>query len=79
MVEMESVSRIIIFGLKMMVKSGLEIPPIGKLFAFCPNSKSVTKITLFPHGGISKNSRLLFSIIFWAKMVILGTDPILTM
>ena len=46
--KMESVSKNTIFGLKMMVKNALEknrfeIPP-----------PSVIKITIFPHGGISK-------------------------
>jgi hypothetical protein len=59
---MESVSKNTIFGLKMMVESGLE-----KIFLKFPHettfpyfikapiiTNSVMKITIFPHGGISK-------------------------
>ena len=73
---MESVSKNTIFGLKMMVKSGLEKIFLKFLhardyFPFIKVSKiknSVIKITIFPHGGISKYFR--------PKMVSLDTDSI---
>ena len=67
--KIESVCKITIFGLKMLVKSGLEIffeiSPCGSHFqTFSSNSfyfmerrkitNSVTKITIFPHGGKSE-------------------------
>jgi hypothetical protein len=60
---MESVPKNTIFGLKMMVKSGLEKIFLKFLHAgdYFPYSikvtkitNSVMKITIFPHGGISK-------------------------
>ena len=54
--KIESVCKITIFGLKMMVKSSIEkkneIPPHHMVWRKI--TKSVTKITIFPHGGISK-------------------------
>ena len=64
--KIESVPEIAIFGLKMMVKSGLEKifwnssmrkPFSSNSFCFIERRKmtnSVIKITIFPHGGISK-------------------------
>ena len=61
--KMESVSKNTIFVLKMMVKSGLEkiflkFLHAGDYFTYfikVPKiTKSVIKITIFPHGGISK-------------------------
>ena len=50
--KMESVSKNTIFGLKMMVKSGLE--KIFLKFQVPKITNSVIKVTIFPHGGISK-------------------------
>ena len=62
--KMESVSKNTIFGLKIMVKSGVEkiflkFLHAGDYFPFnfikVPQiTNSVIKITIFPHGGISK-------------------------
>ena len=61
--KMESVSKSTIFGLKIMVKTGLEKIFVKFLHAgdYFPllhksaqNHKSVMKITVFPDGGISK-------------------------
>ena len=61
--KMESVSKNTIFGLKMMVKSGLEKIFLKFLHAgdYFPllhksaqNHKFNDQITIFPHGGISK-------------------------
>ena len=54
---MESVSKNTIFGLKMMAKSGLEKMRETTFPYFIKGPKitnSVIKITIFPHGGISK-------------------------
>ena len=72
--KMESLSRITIFGLKMMVKSGLEIfywnSSMRKSFSY--NSfyllllrkitNSATKITIFLHG---RKSKIFFAICTW--------------
>jgi len=73
--KMESVSRITIFGIKMMVKIGLEkkileISPCGRK-SFSSNSfyllvlrkitNSVTKRAIFPHGG---KSQIFFFIVY---------------
>ena len=58
--KMESISKNTIFGLKMMVKSGLEkiflkFLHAGDYFIKVPKiTNSVIKKTIFPHGGISK-------------------------
>ena len=58
---MEYVPKINIFGLKMMVKRGLEkiikkfsMPNIIFLTSLAKIANSVTKITFFVHGGILK-------------------------
>ena len=71
LVKMEYVSKTNIFGLKMMVKSGLEkkcfeIPPYIRLFSpisqkgrISPKiTNSLMKMTFFAHGGISKINKL---------------------
>ena len=61
--KMESVSKNTIFDIKMMVKSGLEkiilkSQNAGNYFSLLHKSAQITnsviKITIFPHGGISK-------------------------
>ena len=62
---MESVSKVTILGLKIMMKSALELFFLKSFYAgnylslfqvrFLPKTaNSVTKITFFSHGGISK-------------------------
>ena len=81
---MESLSKNTIFGLKMMVKSGLKNPSIQEdtylYYWTCDfgHFKEVKKNSI-PHGGISKRffSRPLFTIIFSPKNVFLDADSIL--
>ena len=86
--KMEYVSKINIFGLKMMVKSGLEKIFLKFLHAgdYFPllhksaqNHKFSNKNNYLPAWRDFKVnfSRPLFTIIFWPKMVFLDTDSIL--
>ena len=85
---MESVSKITVFGLKIMVKSGLEKIFLKFLHAgdYFPllhksaqNHKFTNKNNYFPAWRDFKInfSRPLFTVIFWPKMVFLVTDSIL--
>ena len=86
--KMEYVSKIIIFGLKMMVKSSLEKIFLKFLHAgtYFPllhksgqNPKFSNKNNHLPAWRDFKTnfSRPLFTIIFWPKFVFLGTDSVL--
>ena len=84
---MEYAPEISIFGLKMMVESGLEkiflkfLHATFSYFIKVPKiTNSVIKITIFPQEGIDFKinfSRLLLTIIFRPKIVFLVTDSIL--
>ena len=91
--KMKSVSKNIIFGLKMMVKSGLEkfilksvhvgrwlflLLSMGLGALLCIPMYTILRENRLPNGGISKIFfRPLFTIIFKPKIIFLVTDPIL--